>query len=120
MATRSFPATFAAMMAPYLIWGAHFGVVYGINGLACARGLDRISVAGVSIVPVAVTVATLLALGLAALVLVRALLDGGPAAHVGSADARRFVRWFTAAAAASALIAILWVGLPAFQLPACG
>ncbi|WP_207462387.1 hypothetical protein [Azospirillum sp. SYSU D00513] len=120
MTTRSFPVTFAAMMSPYLIWAAHFGIVYGINGLACARALDRISLAGFPFVPALVTVATLLALALTVLVLVRALLGGGPASHVGSTDARLFMRWLTAASAASTLVAILWVGLPAVQVPACG
>ncbi|HYH17157.1 MAG TPA: hypothetical protein VD995_00950 [Azospirillum sp.] len=119
MRTRRFPAAFAGMMAAFLVWAAHFTVVYGVNGLACARGLDRLAVLGFPFVPFAVAAATAVALLLAAGVLVRALLGGGPAPHA-QGDARRFLRWFTAAAAGAALIAILWNGLPALQVPACG
>lgn len=119
MSARSFPAAFAGTMAAFLVWAAHFMVVYGVNGLACARGLDRWEVLGFPFVPFAVVAATAVALLLAAAVLVRALLGGGPAPHARD-DPRRFLRWFTAAAGASSLLAILWNGLPALQVPSCG
>ncbi len=119
MRARSFPATVAGMMAAFLIWAAHFFAVYGLNGLACARGLDTLRVFGFPFVPFAVVAATALALLLAGAVLMTALLGRGPAAQVRE-DPRRFIRWFTAGAAGVALVAILWNGLPALQVPPCG
>ncbi|WP_207462360.1 hypothetical protein [Azospirillum sp. SYSU D00513] len=120
MATRSFPTTFAAMLSPFIIWAAQFMAVYGINGLACARGLSDRTLLGLPLVPVLVTAVTLLALLLTLAVLVKALVGGGPAAHVQSGAPRSFARWMTAAGAVSCLLAILWVGLPALMVPACG
>ncbi|HYG86638.1 MAG TPA: hypothetical protein VD978_10295 [Azospirillum sp.] len=116
---RSFPATFAGMMAAFLIWAAHFGILYGVNGLACARGLEGVRVLGFPLVPFTVAAATAVALLLTGAVLVRALLGSAPSPDASAAP-RRFIRWFTAAAAASALVAILWNGLPALQVPPCG
>jgi len=119
MTEHRFPVTFAGMLAPFLIWALHFTAVYGLNGLACARGLDALRVLGFPFVPAMVVGATAVALLLTLGVLMRALLGRGPAAQVRE-DPRRFVRWFTAAAAGAALVAILWNGLPALQVPACG
>ena len=119
MSARSFPAAFTGMMAAFLIWAAHFAAIYSLNGLACARGYDGPRLLGFPFVPALVVGATAVALLLTLLVLMRALLGRGPAAHTRE-DPRRFVRWFTAAAAGAALIAILWNGLPALQVPPCG
>lgn len=120
MATRSFPTTFTAMLSPFLIWGLHFGLVYGVNGLACERGLGDAGLMGFPAVPTAVVVATAAAMLVTGWVMVRCITGGGPAAHVGSRAPRDFARWFTGAGAAGSLVAILWVGLPAVQVPACG
>ncbi len=120
MATRSFPTTVTAMMAPFLIWAGHFGLVYAMNGIACERGLDGASLLGFPAVPVLVVVATVAALLVTGWILLRCVTGGGPADHVGSEDPREFARWFTGAGAASSLLAILWVGLPALLVPACG
>lgn len=120
MATRSFPTTFTAMMAPFLIWAGHFGLVYAINGIACERGLDAARLLGFPVVPVLVVVATVAALLPTGWILLRCVTGGGPAEHVASLAPREFARWFTAGGAASSLIAILWVGLPALLVPACG
>jgi len=119
MATRSFPGTLTGMMAAYLIWAVHFGAIYGFNGLVCARGWDGAELLGLPMVPVVVSAATVAALVLTGMVLWLAVRGGGPAARA-SEDPRRFVRWFTAASAGAALIAILWNGLPALQVTPCG
>ncbi len=118
MEKHSFPVTFVGMMAAFLIWAAHFGAIYGINGLICARKLDAMELFGLPLASALVLAATAAALLLAALVLLAALWGGGPAARA-SEDPRRFIRWFTAFAAVAALVAILWNGLPAIQVPAC-
>ncbi|ALG69907.1 hypothetical protein VY88_10645 [Azospirillum thiophilum] len=115
MSERSFPSIFAGMLSPFLIWAGHFGAVYAINTVICARGLDRETLWGVSPAPVAVTVATLAALLCVAAVAVWAARDTGPA----DPDLRRFGRWLRMAGAGVAFVAILWSGLPALQLPAC-
>jgi len=119
MNARSFPASFAGMMAAFLIWALHFTAVYSLNGLACARGLDAWRVLGFPFVPALVVGATAVALLLTLAVLMTALLGRGPAVRVRE-DPRRFIRWFTAAAAGAVLVAILWNGLPALQVPPCG
>lgn len=120
MATRNFLTTFTAMLAPFLIWAGHFGLVYAINGVACARGLGGAVLLGFPAVPLLVVVATVAALLITGWIMVRCIAGDGPAEHVGSRDPREFARWFTGAGAASSLLAILWVGLPAIQVPACG
>ncbi|MBP2295008.1 hypothetical protein [Azospirillum rugosum] len=119
MERHGFPATFAGMMSAFLIWVVHFLAIYGINGLVCARGLDALDLFGLPLPVALVLGATAAALLLAGAVLMGALWSGGPAPRA-SDDPRRFIRWFTATAAVAALVAILWNGLPALQVPACG
>ena len=111
MAERGFVSTFGPMTAPFLVWAAHFGIVYGINGLACARGLDQVLVLGLPLVTAAILGASAAAVLAAGGLLARSL---------GGAVAGDFVRWFTAVASGAALLAILWVALPVLQVPACG
>lgn len=120
MASRSFPATFVGMLAPFLIWAVHFGVVYSINGMVCARRPEGALLFGLPLSMALVGIATLLAMGWVAILLVKALRGAGPAGHVGGADPRRFARWFVVAGSGAALVAILWVGMPALIVPACG
>lgn len=83
------------------IWAAHFAIVYGYTGLACARGLERS-------VPWVVCAVTLVAAGAAFVVAVRA-----------AAARAQFAAWMTAAVAAIALYAILLEGLPALWVTPC-
>ena len=120
MSGRSFPVTFGAMLAPFLIWAGHFGLVYAINGAVCARAPEGAMLLGYPLSVALVAAATVLALAWVAVLLVMALRGSGPAGHVASVDPRRFARWFVVAGAGAALVAILWVGLPALLVPACG
>ncbi|GLR81886.1 hypothetical protein HUE56_27755 (plasmid) [Azospirillum oryzae] len=120
MASRSFPGFFIGMLAPFLIWAAHFGVVYGINGMVCARRAEDAQLLGFPMSVALIGIATLLALGWVAVLLVKAWCGAGPGKHVGAADPRRFARWFAIAGSGAALVAILWVGMPALMVPACG
>ena len=118
MEKHGFPALFAGMMAAFLIWAVHFLAIYGINGLICARNLDGLDLFGLPLAVALVLAATVAALLLEGGVLLVALRSGGPAARASDGP-RRFVRWFTVLSAVGALLAILWNGLPALQLPAC-
>lgn len=83
------------------LWALHFAAVYGLTGLACARGLGPA-------VPWGVAASTLLAAAMAAMLLAR-----------GLARPRGFVPWMTAAVAAMALFAIVLEGLPALWMSPC-
>ena len=83
-----------------LVWALHFGVIYGFTGLACARGFGTAA-------PWVIGAAT----GVAAAGAIAIILT-----HLSS----DFTRWMSAAVAAAALLAILWEGLPALMVPACG
>lgn len=119
MRSRRFAGLLTGMMAGLLIWAAHFAVVYAFNGLACARGFAGTTLFGIGLVPAGIVAVTVLALAATALVVLRA--RRGPWPALGTSDeAGRFVRWMTAAFASLSLLAILWIGLPALQVPACG
>ena len=119
MGSRRFTGLLTGMMAGLLIWALHFALVYAVTGIACARGLGQATVLGVALVPAVVAVATLAALAATAAVVMRTRRSPWPAAGA-SEESGRFVRWMTAAFAALGLLAILWVGLPAVQVPVCG
>lgn len=87
------------MSSGVIVWALHFAAVYGFTALACARGFGAAA-------PWAVGVATALAAALA-IALIARNLDG------------EFTRWMTAAIAATALLAILWEGLPALMVTPC-
>ena len=122
MASRSFPGIFIGMLAPFLIWAAHFGVVYGINGMVCARRAEGALLFGFPLSVALVGIATLLALGWVAVLLVKAWCGAGPGKHIGAADPRRFARWFAMAGSGAALVSIMLLrassSVPATCLPA--
>jgi hypothetical protein len=87
-----------------LVWAAHFGVLYGATGLACARDFP---------VPVpwiigAVTLAALVANGVL-------LVSGLRAA--ASAD---ILDWLTASGAAISTLAVILQAFPILMVPICG
>lgn len=109
------------MIGGLLIWGAHFGLVYTFNALACARDFVGLEVFGIGIVPLTVVGTTIIALVATLLVLVLAFWQKGPAA--ASRDDRPvndFMRYTTITIAGLSLVAIAWNGLPAFLIPPCG
>jgi hypothetical protein len=89
------------MSAGALVWAAHFAVIYGFTALACARGF-------VSAVPWVTGGATLVALGIAALVMVSAWRER-----------ERFTPWMAASIAALAMLAIVYESLALLMVPAC-
>ncbi|WP_035693740.1 hypothetical protein [Azospirillum halopraeferens] len=118
MGSRRFTGLLVGMFAGLLIWAAHFVLVYGLTGLACARGLGGATLLGVALVPAAIVAATLAALLATGAVWLAAWRGGGPAGE-GRDETVRFVRWLTAGFAGLGLMSILWVGLPALQVPVC-
>lgn len=119
-ASSRFAIETVRMLAGFLIWAAHLSVVYGVTALACARGFADMTVIGIGVVPLTISIATLVALLVTALVLVLAIRDlGGLHTLPDSRETRRFLGFTTATVAGLALVAIAWNGLPALIVPAC-
>jgi hypothetical protein len=104
-------------LAGLLIWGAHLTLIYAFTALACARRFAGIDILGVGVVPLAVGLATLLALAALAAVLRRAL--GRRSSAHGTAPDNAFIDYVTAAAAILALFGVLWQALPILLIPPC-
>lgn len=109
------------MLGGLLIWGAHFGVVYIFNALACARRFDGLSYFGIGIVPLTVLATTVAALLATLGVLILAFRRRGPARLLREpGPANDFMRNLTASIAALSMVAIAWNGLPVLLTPPCG
>lgn len=106
------------MLAGLIIWAVHFGFVYGFNALACTFGFAGSQLLGMGVVVLAVGLATFLAFGADILVMLRAV--AGPHAVDLTADSRRFMRYVAGSLAALSAVSVLWQGLPALMVPACG
>jgi hypothetical protein len=96
-----FAATALRISSGVIAWAAHFAVVYGVTALACARGIP-------GAVPWTIGLATLAAAAFVVVVIVREWK-------------RRedFAAWLAAALAATALLAIVFEGLPVLLLTPC-
>jgi hypothetical protein len=92
-------------VAPLLIWAAHFFFCYAWTAAACQRGGDP---------AVALGVASVLALGAAALLLAGALRPVCRAPRPV-----RLIVWVHFASAALALAAIVWTCVPMLMLAGC-
>ncbi len=105
------------MTSGLVFWAAQFTIIYGVTGVACARGWYHLSLFGLDVVRASIAFATLLALAATALVFWRAF-----AARQASADdepSGRFVETVTLWVCGLSLVAIAYNGLPALILPAC-
>ena len=89
------------MSTGVMVWALHFTAIYGITGLACARGWNQL------VVP-SIAASTLLAL----LALV-------PILAVGVRRRAQFEYWMTASIAALALVGIVWEALSVLLVPIC-
>jgi hypothetical protein len=94
----SFAAAALRMSAGIFVWGAHFAILYGFTGLACARRLDEAGAVWVGLIPWVIGLATVIAAAAAA-VLVAPVLRARSKAP--------FVEWVSGWVAAFALVAIL-------------
>ena len=103
----------------FVAWAAQFTVIYGVAGVVCARGYGGVTVLGIGLVPLTILAATLLALAATGLVLL------GAARHRRRMDGRtpaaeRFLNTTALLVGGLAAVSILWQGLPALIVPACG
>lgn len=107
-------------LSGFILWAIHFGALYSINGLACARGFAMQPVAGTSLAVISVAVATLIAAAALLSVLVLAAIGRGPGiSRELDRSLREFWRYGTIAIALLGLVAILWSGVPALIIPPC-
>ncbi len=112
----------AVLVAPAVLWSAHFLFVYVFVSLACLWGWQGTTVLGVGAVAAVVSLATALTVLLIALVGVRAW-RAAPEATADPADARsrrrRFIAQATAAQSALFAFSTVIVGVPALMRPPC-
>jgi hypothetical protein len=89
------------LFAGPIVWALHFTVIYGLTGVACARGLP-------AAVPWGIGVATLAAGMACILILVRELRRK-----------QEFLSWVAVGLAGFALLAIVWESLPVLVVTPC-
>jgi hypothetical protein len=115
---------------PPLLWGIYFGLVYTINGIACAKGMGDSLVGGMpmaSIILLSATAATLILLtGLALLAWARfrPVRDAGGHLHsddpgLSAQTRRRFVALTGLLQALLAIVATIYVGMQVLLTPNC-
>ncbi len=96
-----FAVTSLRISAGIIVWALHFATIYGVTALACARGFA-------GSLPVAIAVATLVAVIGAAAILVS-----------GWRRRSDFAHWLSASIAGFALLAIVFEAMPAWLVPTC-
>lgn len=120
MSGPGFARKLSFFLTGFLVWAAHLGIVYGLNGLACARGFATQAVAGTSLVAIGVVAVTAIAALAILAVMVMAMAGRGPGiSHEADESLRAFWRYGTIAIALLGVIAVLWGGLPAFIIRPC-
>jgi hypothetical protein len=107
----SFIAAALRMCAGILVWAAHFAILYGFTGLACARRLEESGAVWVGLIPWVIGLATVIAAAAAAVLLVPV---------VRAPSKTPFVEWVSGWTAAFALVAILLEAAAVFWVPWCG
>jgi hypothetical protein len=96
--------------AGVIVWAAHFTVIYGYTGLACARRFDGSASTWLGLVPWVIATATLAAIAVIVM-LIRPALSAP-----GRSD---FANWLSAGLALLALAAIVLEALAAAWMPIC-
>ena len=98
----SFPLTALRISAGVIVWTLHFAAIYGVTGLACARGWT-------SIIAPSIVAATALAAAACLAIIV-----------AGWRRRAEFESWLSASVAALALVAIVYESIPVLIVPPCG
>lgn len=117
-ASPRFGRAMIRMLGGLLIWAVHFGVIYGLNALACARGFAELRWLGVGVVAWGIAIATVAALA-AVLALTIAAVLNTRRPGVREDPASHFLEWMTAAFGGCATVAIVWDALPVLLIPPC-
>lgn len=114
-----FAPTLFLLIGGFVIWAAHFLVIYSYTGLLCSRPeWARLQFLNIGAVPLGVAAATTAALLALAVLLAWVLRNRGQTA--GTTAEPRFVSILAAGGAGIAAIAIFWEGIFAILIvPAC-
>ena len=121
MTNRALTPRLLFLTGGLIIWAARFLFAYIFTALACARGFADITILGVGIVPLVVSLATVVAV----MACVPILLGGVGAAWAGGgadpAEDRTpgFIGYVGAAIAALAIMAMVFETLPVALIPIC-
>ena len=99
-------------LAGLIAWSLHFGLIYAIATLACLRPQSVPPAFDLRLVSVAMTAILIAGSGL--YIVRRLRSDTG-----WSFDSRNFLHVVTLAAGLLALVAVIWVTLPALMIPDC-
>jgi hypothetical protein len=97
----SFPLTALRISAGVIVWTLHFAAIYGVTGLACARGWT-------SIIAPSIGAATALAAAACIAIIV-----------AGWRRRAEFESWLSASVGALALVAIVYEAIPVLIVPIC-
>jgi hypothetical protein len=121
-----------SIVVPPLLWGIYFGLIYAVNGIACAKGIGGSpSLVGglpmVNVILIGATAATLVMLaGLALLAWARFRPVRDAAGHLHSDDPnlsvharRRFVALAGLLQSLLAMVATVYIGMQIFLSPNC-
>ena len=101
----------------FIAWAAQFAVIYGVAGVACARGYDGVTLLGIGLVPFTILAATVLALAAAGFVILSAARERRRMDERTPAP-ERFLNTTALLVGGLAAVSILWQGLPALLGPA--
>ena len=107
-----FAAVARPLLAPLLIWAAHFAFVYGFVGLACARGWARPERTAFDVVSLVVFAATAAACA-------GAIWSIAAARGLRPLPDLEFLHGLTRGLGLLALVAMIWEGAAIFIVPAC-
>lgn len=105
------------MLSGLIVWFAHFSLIYAFTALACARGFAQVRVLGMGVVPLAIALATVLAVIVLAAIPWRAYRAGVRNGSAG--ELSLFLRYGATGLALLALVAVLWEGMAALFVPPC-
>ncbi|MGY0650790.1 hypothetical protein ACW7GZ_02800 [Luteimonas sp. A537] len=108
---------------PMAVWALHLVVVYSLQGVACAEGLDQIRFAGFEALAWWLGALTVVALAMLAWLGLRAWRDWHAARADSSAPEiaarRRFAAAVTGALSIMAAVAVCFTTIPVLLLPGC-
>jgi hypothetical protein len=109
MTEPGFTGTVLRVFGGPIVWFVHFLTIYSLTALACQRSFATARWLGMEVVPLSTGIATLAALAVLSVLILRAL----PSLHTDFADA------MTVAAGSLAALAIAWETLPVYMVPTC-
>ena len=110
MTPMGFTRRLLFLLSGLLVWAVHFGLVYAVTALACARGFSGNSSGGFGVVPLVIAAATCFAVILQGLVGFAAGRGRGPGIG-GEVDTsvREFERYATVGIAVLGAVAVVWL-----------